>query len=360
MNKVLVTGLAIGKDLGTCVNCSFDLDWLFSNPSTLLWADKIIITPAIWESINDKELLKTDKAAPAVKLIFDIINSEGVLDIVNPNDIISNHYKDYIDKLVEHDSKKLLEIFPQHVKKGEEGVPNAICIDDEEYCGAYLWSIYASLFLTKHFDANCLFNNKALKYLNLKFGLDGLPTSINPNYINSFSNVFDVVIPNELTLHNYAYADDLQCNICKSLIPCKDNYLTDIEKNTYKMMSWRNYDEILQVKNITQRIINAKNSYDGILDPAIIKNEFSNEKMKINKRIKRIFPKIKRWTSMSTIISIPITLGGLITGNNLLTVSGASIVGASTIVKETVNYFENKYNWLGFTNKSIENNKIEL
>jgi len=358
LNKVLLTGLAIGKDLGACESCSFDLDWLIDNPSVLLWADKIIITPAIWESINDHKRLKTQKIAPALKLIFDIINSEGLLEIINPKDIISSQYIEYIGNIIQHDAKRLIEVFPQFVKKGDEGVPDSINIGDTEYCGAYLRSIYASLLLTKHFNANCLFNNKALNYLNLKFGLDGLPTNLNPNYINSFSNVFQVTIPNELVLHNYAFTNDSQCNSCRSLLSCKDNYLKDIENSVFKIMEWRNYDEIIQVKNITQKIINTKDSYDGTLDPILIKNEFNSEKRKINKRIKNVFPKIKRWTSLSTIISVPIALSGLIYDNSFLTVSGASIVGASTIAKELVNYFDSKYNWLGFKNKSISNKVV--
>ena len=115
------------------------------------------------------------------------------------------------------------------------------------------------------------------------------------------------------------------------------------------MFKWRNYDEIHQIKDV----INQRNKIDGVINPIEIKNEFIDIRNKLNKRIKKVFPKVKRWPNLSTIMSVPIAIGGLVTGNPVLTVGGASMAGASTMVKELVTYLENKYNWVGFTNRQV-------
>ena len=44
MNKVFITGTAVGNELGLCAPCTLDFSWLIENPATLIWADKIAIT----------------------------------------------------------------------------------------------------------------------------------------------------------------------------------------------------------------------------------------------------------------------------------------------------------------------------
>ena len=37
MNKVLITGLGVAKELGICEICNLNFSWLVNNPSTILW-----------------------------------------------------------------------------------------------------------------------------------------------------------------------------------------------------------------------------------------------------------------------------------------------------------------------------------
>ncbi len=58
MNKILLTGLALGKDIGLCPVCNYDFEWLLNNPSSLLWADKIIVPETIYQTKKKKKLLR--------------------------------------------------------------------------------------------------------------------------------------------------------------------------------------------------------------------------------------------------------------------------------------------------------------
>ena len=52
---MLVTGLALGTEAGVCQACNFDYNWLINYPSILIWADKIMITKNIWDSVIDEK-----------------------------------------------------------------------------------------------------------------------------------------------------------------------------------------------------------------------------------------------------------------------------------------------------------------
>lgn len=111
MNRILVTGLALGAEpeIGVCDACNYDLNWLFKNPSTLLWADKIVITPKIAETIHKGRghQLNT-RFGEAVRAIFESIEDYGLVEIKNPTDIITPNVRDEIAAEIENDCNRLL------------------------------------------------------------------------------------------------------------------------------------------------------------------------------------------------------------------------------------------------------------
>ena len=46
MNKVLITGLGVAKELGIGETCNLKFSWLVNNPSTILWADQLYVPQA--------------------------------------------------------------------------------------------------------------------------------------------------------------------------------------------------------------------------------------------------------------------------------------------------------------------------
>lgn len=83
MNKILVTGLGIGSDFGVCSVCNLDFSWLVSNPSTLVWVDKILLTQNAWQSREKVD----DKFDKAVNIILEKADKQGVIEIIKPKEI---------------------------------------------------------------------------------------------------------------------------------------------------------------------------------------------------------------------------------------------------------------------------------
>lgn len=171
MNKILVSGLAIGADpnIQTCNVCNYDLSWLFNYPSTLLWADKIILTPNIFDTIKDSSYHPdgNDDMGKAISLIFEGLEKHGLIEIKTPSDIITDGVVDEIYKQIDLDKAELELRFPKAIKDIEDkGVPGQFCVDGTEYCGPALWTNYASLILAKEWKANLLFSEHSKIYFN--------------------------------------------------------------------------------------------------------------------------------------------------------------------------------------------------
>jgi hypothetical protein len=292
-------------------------------------------------------------------LVLDIVDNDKMIDIFD----MKNEYQDSITNEiiyeVEADTKLMLECFPEVIKKGSNNVPGEILINGLEYCTPRIGSIYASLRISQDRDANCLFNIRDYTFLKYKYGIYNQLVS-NVNRINAFAEVFNLYLPNELVLHDYASESDERCGKCSRYSRCKDTYLKDIEDNTQKVLGWRNYDEIIQAKEEIEKIINMKNKIDTFIDPIEIKNEFCKKQEQINKKINRVFPKIQRWTNLVTIFGIPATIFSAATANVPSTIVSAGVTGAAKAVDEYIKYYKNKNSWVGFLNHLQDRQKNNI
>ncbi|MFA5424627.1 MAG: hypothetical protein WC374_12305 [Phycisphaerae bacterium] len=353
MNKVLVTGYAIGLDVGPCQVCNYDLDWLIDYPSVLLWADKILVPKTIWDVIQQEKHPRENSVAKSCKLIFDVAKEAGIVEIVEPSTIVTESLCDSIDMQIAEDVDNFRRLFPDKVhtkslaKPGADG-PVETVIDGMGYCDVYLWSIYASLILARTWGVNCLFNNNTIHYLRYKFAMTAKPDGINLDRAQSFTTVFQNYLPNDPIIPYYALHSEGKCTQCKREKECNDSYLLDVEKRVRELLRWRDYDEILQAKDVLESIVASRDSHDGISDPKEIAKAFHEKQSKILKCTRLVFPKAKRWANIATIISIPIAVAGIASSSPLVTLSGAATAGIAQIGKEYLQYLESKYRWVGF------------
>lgn len=344
MNKVLVTGLGVGNSFGICETCSLDYSWLIYNPSTLIWADKLFIMRNSWEEQKKSQ----DKENKGINIVLDIAYDNGLIELIDAKEIFQEKVADEIMCEVASDTKRLRELFPDSIRKGDEGVPDEIIVDGIHFCAPKIASLYGSLKIAKELGANSLLSQSYYEYLKYKCGLD-LDLSNRATIINEIMSVY---LPNELVLHNYAFTTSNKCDACLKKESCQSTYLDEIEKNTKKILQWRDYDEIGRAKEELEKIIDLKNTFSEKIDIADIKRSYEEKQATINKKIKKIFPKIKRWSSLMTTIAIPATIYSTYTGNMLTAGFSASFLGISEIAKQYIDRFENRNAWVGFINNT--------
>lgn len=346
MNKVLITGLGIANELGICEPCSLDFSWLINNPSTLLWADQLYIPQSSFDAQISLEDQKTEKI---ISMFLGMAEKQGIISKINLVDIYQENVGAEIRKKVSKDSQTLLNTFPEVIRKGRKGVPDEIFIGDEGYCGAWMASIYASMRVARDIGANCLFSKREHTFLKYLYGLDvnsynGIATN------NVYSEIFSLYMPEALAIHNYAFADEERCEICIHYEQCKKNYLFDTEKALEKMFKWREYDELQQAKEEIDKILKLKNDISSQKDVDDIIKEFKEKQDKINRNINKRFPKIERWTKMTTVIATPITIASALTGNIPLTIGSAVVTGVAQATENLLDIYKSKNNWVGFVN----------
>lgn len=354
-DRLFITGLALGLDNESCLCGNYNIDWLFRYPSTLLWADKIVVTEKIWKIITDGKYSpsvsneKENEFAKAIKLIFEILHSYDLIEIVDVSGVIEQQLEDEIYLSIQKDVDNLTRYYPDRVKTDKDC--NFIEIDGFHYCIPHIWTIYASLVYSRYFNSNCLSDPGELNYLQYKlnFGANRIP-ELNKK-VEVFQNVLEINLPNEPIGHIYLYDNAKQCFTCEHEVKCKDTYLNEIEKNVKKILDKREYDEIHQLTQTLDQIYTIRQNADIEYIARDVLNDFNEKKKQINKNIKSVFPKVRRWSNLTTFVSIPIALAGLITGKPELTIPGASVAALGKGAEEMLNYMESKFKWINFINK---------
>lgn len=346
MNKVLVNGLGTASELGMCEACSLDFSWLASNPSTILWADQICIPKAAYEIAKQSDDTKTRKV---ISMFLEMAEHHGLIKEISLADMYQKDERKMVYQQVADVSQTLLDTFPHTVKKGDEKVPGEILIENYSYCSARIASIYWGMKIAEDIDANCLFSKGEHTFLKYIYGITA-NEHCGTGLGNAYSEVFSLYLPENIGAHHYAFTREESCEECKHHNRCKDNYLEETEDAFSKMLKWRDYDELQQAKAEIDRIIRIKGEVLSRKDIDDVVRMFKERQEQINRNINKRFPKIERWTKMTTVLATPVTVASAITGNMPLTIGSAVATGLSQIAEQAMEIYKSKNNWVGFVN----------
>jgi len=353
MNRLLVTGLATGYDARLCQVCNYDFDWIINNPALLLWADRLLVPNSIWDVIKREAFPFEKEIARCCRLIFELADAEGLIEIIDHSPIVEVTLREGILDQIDRDVRQIMQLFPDRISLAKlDLVPNEthneIILDGHRYCAPYLWSIYGSLILARMWNANCLFNANVLHYLRYKFGISALPGEAATAKFKSFMTIFKTYLPNQSIIPAYALYAKKECLKCTFEQRCSDGYLAEVEERVSSLLKWREYDEFYQARAVINKIVSKHDSSEELVEPTSVAAEFRDIQKQLGKRIRSVFPKVKRWTHVAAILSVPLTVTGLAGGSSFMSLAGASLFSISQLGKECLEMFESKYRWLGF------------
>lgn len=349
MNKVLLTGLGIGKTLDLCESCNLDFTWLIYNPSVLLWADKILLPEDYLKCLGTEK----NRFNALVNITLEMLDKNNVLELISPKFKYSaeEQVRIYIQFL--RDKNNLLTKFPSAVKTGKDVTHNEFFINDVPYCAPYILSLYGAIELANKNKAHCLFNRRDIIYLNY---LNEIKSDKIERKDQIYSEVFSTLLPNDSIIPKFALERIDKCHTCQHESSCKDEY-DCYEKTLNKALEYRDYDEFCQAKKVVDKIISKK---DEIIDDQDIKEvirDFNEKKAIINKRIKGLFPKVKRWTNMATVISTPLAItSGILSvlhnTNTIIPISSGAITGIAEVVNKAIETYTDNNRWISFLDKN--------
>ncbi|WP_285907913.1 hypothetical protein, partial [Pseudodesulfovibrio pelocollis] len=289
MNRVMLSGLSLLADTGeqSCVPCEFDPEWMITYPSTLIWVDEIIITPNIKNAIMSGYGLQ--KKHPSVheycKMFMDLAIESNIVKMVDPKHSFTSTFFDGVDRIVNSDINAILR--NNLGIELDKGAPNGMIIDDLHYCYPRINAFYRSLALAKEWDANILMNRQWEVYLNRLAKTKEL-NSI--EQVKALQHIFSINIPEpRLNLES-------DCKTCKKESTCRN----DNEKTIKTLLSYRDYDEVHEMKRQFQKTKTALLKSESRLDAASLIREFKGSAERLQKQIYGIFPKVRRFSNVIT------------------------------------------------------------
>lgn len=352
MKKIFQTGLAFGNENGACEACNLNYSWLFNTPSTLLWIDKVIVTKPIWDIImhpvQDNDNIDVKDQGLVIhktgKLTYEILNSVGLVEIVESNEI-GEEETDLIYKQIEEDLDLLKNV--GEIDK-EEG--HLYYMGKMGYCIPSLWTLYASLIYSRRNNCNFTLEDSDLFYLRkllpYKIGEES-PVSRKAAAINE---VLEMTLPIVKIWPEYIYELKVKCDNCCYLSKCDDNYLMTVEKRLLKLLEDREKDEVREFCLFLDKLCNErfKDAYEIAPDDLI--RELNIEKVRIQQKLNKVYKKMGRWSKIVTTISAALSLGCFFDYPKLTAIGGIGGV-TSQIASKISDYYQQKYKWVNFVNR---------
>ena len=349
MNKVLITGLGVGKALDLCYECNLNFSWLVDNPSTLLWADKILLPRECFDFVKT-----TNKRLDAIiDITLETLDKKNLLEKLPNNIKYTDEEQLRIYAQFLRDRELLLKYFPKTIKEGEDDEHKEFFIEDYHYCAPYIASLYGAMELANKNKAQCLFNKNDAMYLKY---LNGIKSNNQEPINNIYSEIFSTLLPNESIIPNFAIHNEEKCKSCKHENSCKEEY-DNYTKTLNSILSYRNYDELFQARKNVEKIISKKGEIRDDKDVAEVISQFNEKKDIINKNIYKLFPKIKRWTNMVTLLSTPVTIGsGVLAAlgntNPIVPIISGSVVAIDEGIKKAMENYTDNNRWVSFLDKN--------
>ncbi|MGO8750582.1 MAG: hypothetical protein ACLQNE_31930 [Thermoguttaceae bacterium] len=353
MNKVLMSGLAVGKDVGVCASCNFDYSWVLAYPAMLVWSDGIILTPTIWAQLTSGAWPpNVPELARCLKIIFELAHDAHIVEVRDPSQVVTPDLATEIWKQAEADHGIISHAFPGRVSLDDRG----LVVDGHDYCLPYVASLYSVLVLSAAWNAHCFLSDRALTYWKYRFGTASPQREASP-HAEGFQSVFDAYLPNEPLGTKY-----LECSlvhrdklgVCEKRPECERNSLAEIEKNAATLLHWRDYDEVHQLRDVVERIVRQRESAGGALNPEEVTKDVRELERKLNRRMRLVFPKITRWADIVTMLSVPVTLASVETGSRALICSAASLGAIAQLGKIATSVLKSHYSWIGFNPKELK------
>ena len=352
-NKVIMSGLALYHDADPepCGACNFDMSWLFNYPSTLLWADKIIVTPTILKvgqkgGAHGKEEY-AEVVSDVVRTFFDIVGSYGLFEVKDPSATLTKEVVDTIGEQAETDRELLAETFPEQVDLNiKEKLPGGFRLGEATYCIPRVITTYLAVALSGAWDAHVILTPDDHNLLNHVFGLRARKLQLAQNELNAFTEVIRGYLP-EIDVRPHA-----ACWNCQDGETCDKHNLKIIEKDLQEYLRWREYDEVIQMKALFGQLSQQLQSETQLDLTNELVQSFRAEERKITAQLRRTFPKVSRWSSLATIASVPIIVAGVAGGAPLVAGLGAAVAGVAQIAKHYVDYLTSKHRWVFFRQSS--------
>ncbi len=344
------------RDLGSQTGCTLasnSVEWLLVRPQTLLWTDELLIPKGAIEAFQE-HLPNDEVVRESYATMFDELKKQGIINQFDAGKYSSSSMAEAVLNQIKEDEARWGKEITRDPVTGKVDYAN-IYIGGKKVCAGILGSIYATLALSRELDAGFFLSPDELDVCNKRFG------EIAKNRSADFIDVFELIVPTCSILGEYAkhypaslmLVGDHSCGNCASQAKCREDCLEQTSDRIGALLDLRNRDEMIQTKRAVNKAIQAAKEA-GHEEGKSILSELSNEARECKRRLNLAFPKVERWSIISTMLSGSISLVGSSSGSGLISLAGAGGAVASALAAGSVEYLESKYRWTSFIDELKE------
>lgn len=338
--SILVTGLVLGKESKICECNNVNFGWIFSQSTDLLWADNVIITEN--EMAVVKDLSSRDSYMKAIEIVFSILQDAGMVKIISDSEISQDNAEMISDRL-----DKDLSLLSDIIKYSNNENDPIMSIGDSHFCFPSLWTFYASIYLSFYHNANFSLTTDELSYLNAliprKYGKFIEETGARV----AIEEVLSLYLPSIQIGHPYLFENKEElCGLCKNSKKCQDGYLSDIEKQVYKVIEFRQYDEIHQLCEVLNKLCDRKASFDTVLTGTELWNDLQVEAKVQERKARKVLKNLSKWRKLSTFVSIGLGAASFI--DPVFGLAATIPTLASHLLNEKENKTKKDASWINF------------
>ena len=330
-----------GPDVGPIPINSTSLEWLFTNASVLLWADKLLITERDYEHLHRQQYFDDDIDRECARMFFDRLRAEGIIEVFNHNRFLNELVLESISCQVDRDENRW-GVEPGPPDERGRVAHDTILIGEHRYCQPVVKGIYGSLTVARFLNCSCVFDSRERAFIEARFSTLGIaPEAVSAGQA-VFRNLYQVMLPSIHIEREYQlFCDPRRGATCQKLPHCQSMAKANMQRLLEYILIAREKPEL---KRLAQRLSQIEQEVGP--DETRIRQALVREVRREQRNLRAVYPAVHNWSRLTQKVSVPAVLYGTQLQQPLIWMTAAGLSALAEATHHTVDTIEEQHRWL--------------
>lgn len=294
---ILINSFGLFEDSDVIPANLISVEWLLTSPEVLLWANRIVMSERTFIALAEGFFRGDNLNQTALTSILDRLKAEGVVKIVSPEKYLPEITRKSVSEFVDNDFRENVDT-PAVSKEDGKWEPGLRKAGEISMCPRALESLFLNLKASQFLGCTCFLDSRERLFLNQRYPKTSNSFSSGGQMV--FADLYDIALPHIDPHKEYGLfcPSDLS-NTCANQSKCT----LDMSKRATKLCDYlmfaREKPEINRLANYLDTLEQAVGN-----DPDVIYDSLQKDITREQKRIRELYPTIKRWGRLMQGISV--------------------------------------------------------
>lgn len=328
---------------------SVSLEWLFNNASTLLWADRLLVTRQDFELLHKQPYFDDEIDQECARYLFDTLEREGIIEVFDPGRYLNDITLESIHAQVDLDEQTWGVDPGPPDDKGR--VPHdTIQLSGQTYCPPLIAGVYGSLTMARFLDCSCVFDRRERSFLENRFAALPEYAEVHSAGRSVFSGLYRVFLPSVIPERDF----NLFCNpkrgaLCANLAECQSNAKANLGRLIEYVLVAREKPELVR---LAARLDDLEQQIGP--DEVELRRALLRDVRREQRNLRMVYPAVRTWTRLTQMVSAPAALYGAEMGQPLIWMPAAGVAALAEALHLGADVIESRHSWLTLIADSIE------